>query len=466
MKTKNLNSTNPISFYRYSDSTGKGETLKCSKNLSINFKNTLIIALTFLLLTTVSNLFSQRESVYSSGSSEEYKPITYHEPIIKTTDNLSSNGTILLSGKILSDDRNSARKDVYDIVYNDYFWEILSSYNALIQKVFSDEKYGMNYLRFTKLQEIKGGSNTGSNPLFEYEVEFNADLLKLHADNVNRKFINYPVIGAYYPQEIIEKYGEDYIENYLYAMLMLRRSLGDYHMTVLHEETFVKIFDIDKYFEEVDNYESTEDVIIQRKFNFLRKCGFYTNSNLILLLDRIDIKKTTSTQTPYNVSMTVDLFDPITRRSINNITVEGSGISYEKALENAMDEDFDKILSLYISELVDCETNGERFALYFYSFNSEYEKVRSLFNTLRKEENFKYVDMTTVNSGDLIILSYRSTMAQYDLIEAVELLAKEIGLPLNVSGRIHRLTWFTPDKNTIVPELKERERFMRENGIN
>ena len=208
------------------------------------------------------------------------------------------------------------------------------------------------------------------------------------------------------------------------------------------------------------------NVIIKRKFNFLRKCGFYTNSNLILLLDRIDIKKSTSSQTPYIVSMTVDLFDPIIHRSINNITVEGSGISYEKALENAMTNNFDRILSLYLSELVDCETNGERLSLYFYSFNNDYEKLRALFNRLRKDENFKYCDLTTVNSGDLVIISYRSTLPQYDLVEVVELIAKEIGLPLNVSGSIHRLTWFTPDKNTIVPELKERERFMRENGIN
>ncbi|MDD3861000.1 MAG: hypothetical protein PHW83_12435 [Bacteroidales bacterium] len=464
MKTKNLNSTIPGTICRESEITGKGETLKCSHQLLINLTNIMKITLTLLCIAIVTNLFSQRESVYGSSSSTEYIPVSYPNTGIQKSDIAGSTGSIILSGKIMSDDRNSARKDVYEMVYNDYFWEILSGYNTLIQNAFSDEKYGMNYLKFTKLEELKGSSSTGSNPLFEYEVEFKADLLKSHAENVNRKFINYPVIGAYYPADIIEKYGEDYIPNYQYAMLMLRRSLGEYHMTVLHEETFVKIFDIDKYFDEVDNYENSQDVIIQRKFNFLRKCGFYTNSNLLLLLDRIDIKHQTNSQ--FTVSMTVDLFDPITHRSINNVTVEGTGSSYEKALENAMNKDFDKILSLYISELVDCETNGERFALYFYSFNNEYEKVRELFNILRKEENFKYCDLTTVNSGDLVIISYRSTLPQYDLIEAVESLAKQISLPLNISGSIHRLTWFTPDRNTVVEELKERERFMLENGIN
>lgn len=453
---------------KHKPSFRNGNALVPSSHPSKTFnamKKTTKIILVLLTVLTQAWAYAQR-----TGVTDPVKPPVQQksEPVYLTQNQQqarpasSKNNPNLVTINISGSGRSAALalEDALKKAVNQQYLTIKARYKPQIEMLF-DEQYRDYVVSYTQ----KGENNISRDLFsFNYDVVLDNEKMAYDAAEVNKLLQYTRFLGVFYPEDVMKNQGQTMFSLYEYSQKMFRREQAKGMWTTLHESTFAGIAALASFHSELDNLEPTV-AGPKRPFNWLRKVSFFTGTDYLLLIEDMEIEKSLNTT---SATFTVDLFDAVGHISIDNVTLQGSGINEKTAIENAFNTGFEKLMSSFVMHIINSYRNGQLNGIFFYSyFLDDYNaKLLELERALTLDANYKEVKITNTDSRSLYALEYYTTLPKEKAMEDIRQKARTIGLPLNERGRINRLTWFTPDSRTEVKDLKERERWISEYFFN
>lgn len=435
-----------------------------TKTINAMKKMTKFILVMLTLLTHVW-AYAQHTGVTDPASAAVQKKsepvyLTQNQQNTRPASSKNNPGLVTISTSGSGRSATLALEDALKKAVAQQYLTIKARFKPQIEMLF-EEQYRDYVVSYTQ----KGENNISREFYsYNYDVVLDNEKMAYDAAEVNKLLQYIRFLGVFYPEDVMKNQGQAMFNLYEYSQKMFRREQARGGWTTLHESTFAGIAALASFHSELDNLEPVT-AGPARPFNWLRKVSFFTGTDYLLLIEDMEIDKTGGST---SASFTVDLFDAIGHISVDNVTLQGTGINEKAAIENAFNTGYEVLMNSFVKHVISSYRNGQLNGIFFYSyFLDDYNaKLQELERALTLDANYKEVKITNTDSRSLYALEYYTTLPKEKAMEDIRQKALTIGLPLNERGRINRLTWFTPDSRTDVKDLKERERWISEYFFN